>query len=264
MPAMPDTSISIDGNERNVRGPLALTLLALLGIALFSTFVALGTWQVHRLAWKTALIAHTDQRVHASPVPAPRQPDWAGITAANAEYLHVQLNGSWIAGRQTRVWTATEAGSGYWIITPLRRDDGSVVLVNRGFAPEGWCDYKGRCPAAPEGEVTVIGLLRISEPSGLVPRNNPATDTWYTRDVTAIAKARGLANVAPYFVDADAASASGASGWPRGGMTVVQFPNHHLNYLITWYVLALMVLGAAIYVARDEYRLRKRLKQRVR
>jgi len=40
-------------------------------------------------------------------------------------------------------------------------------------------------------------------------------------------------------------------------MTVIHFPNHHLNYLITWYILALMVLGAAGYVARDEYRLRK-------
>jgi surfeit locus 1 family protein len=259
---MPNTPSPPDDNLRRVRGPLALTLLALLGIALFASFVALGTWQVHRLAWKTALIAHTDERVHASPIPAPRRVDWASVTAANAEYLHVQLTGTWVAGRQTRVWTATEAGSGYWILTPLRRDDGSIVLVNRGFAPEGWCDFKGDCPAAPEGEVMVTGLLRISEPSGLVPHNNPATDSWYTRDVAGIAKARGVADVAPYFVDADAVSGANKSEWPRGGMTVIQFPNHHLNYLITWYVLALMVLGAAIYVARDEYRLRKRLKQR--
>ncbi|MFK2878762.1 SURF1 family protein [Rhodanobacter hydrolyticus] len=259
---MSDTPTSFDGSERNVRGPLALALLALLGIVLFSGFVALGTWQVQRLAWKTALIARTNERVHASPVPAPGPEDWVGITAANAEYRHVQLSGTWIAGRQTRVWTATEAGGGYWILTPMRLDDGSVVMVNRGFAPDGWCDFKGHCPAAPAGEVKVTGLLRISEPSGLVPRNDPAADSWYTRDVTAIAKARGLADVAPYFVDADVPSGSAASAWPRGGMTVVQFPNHHLNYLITWYLLALMVLGAAAYVARDEYRLRKRLQPR--
>lgn len=257
---MSDTLSPSDGNERHVRGPLALALLALLGIALFSAFVALGTWQVHRLAWKTALIARTNERVHAPPVPAPARADWAGITAASAEYLHVRLSGIWMAGRQTRVWTATEAGGGYWILTPLRRDDGSIVLVNRGFAPDGWCDFKGHCPAAPQGEVTLTGLLRISEPSGLVPRNDPATDSWYTRDVAAIAKARGLDDVAPYFVDADAGA--DAAAWPRGGLTVIQFPNHHLNYLITWYVLALMVLGAAGYVARDEYRLRKRSKQR--
>jgi surfeit locus 1 family protein len=255
---------TLDGHERNVRGPLALFLLALLGIVLFSGFVALGTWQVHRLAWKTALIAHVDERVHAPPVPAPGAADWAGIDAENAAYRHVQVTGTWLPGRQVRVWTATAAGSGYWILTPLRRDDGSIVLVNRGFAPDGWCDFKGDCPAAPGGEVTVTGLLRISEPSGWIPHNDPATDTWYTRDVAAVAKAHGLADVAPYFVDADASPGAGASQWPRGGMTVVQFPNHHLNYLITWYVLALMVLGAAVYVVRDEYRLRKKLKQRKR
>jgi len=253
---MPDTPMSSGSNERSVRGPLALVLLALLGIALFSAFVALGTWQVHRLAWKTALIAHVNERVHAPPVPAPKPAEWPHITAADDAYRHVSLTGTWLPGRQVRVWTATTAGSGYWILTPLRRDDGSIVLVNRGFAPDGWCDYQGDCPAAPQGKITVTGLLRISEPSGWIPRNNPATDTWYTRDVPAIAKARGLADVAPYFVDADAGVHP--SAWPRGGMTVVHFPNHHLNYLITWYVLALMVLAAAVYVGRHEYRLRRR------
>ena len=239
-----------------MRGPLALALLTLLGAVLFSAFVALGTWQVYRLAWKTALIAHVNARVHMTAVPAPGPAQWADVTAADAAYRHVRLTGTWLPVRQVRVWTATDAGSGYWILTPLRRDDGSIVLVNRGFAPDGWCDYQGRCPAPPKGEVTVTGLLRISEPSGWLPRNDPTTDTWYTRDVSAIAKARGLADVAPYFVDADAGA--DARTWPRGGMTVIRFPNHHLQYLITWYALALLVLGAAIYVARDEYRLRKR------
>jgi len=146
---------------------LALSLLALLGLVLFVGFVALGTWQVHRLAWKTALIAHVNARVHAPPVPAPGSADWADITAASAEYRHVRLSGTYLDDRQTRVWTATDKGSGYWILTPLRRDDGSIVLVNRGFAAEGWCDLKGHCPPPPTGEVTITGLLRISVPSGL-------------------------------------------------------------------------------------------------
>lgn len=255
---MSDISTSPDDGERQVRGWFALCLLTLFGLVAFLGFIALGTWQVHRLAWKEALIAHTNARVHAPPVAAPGPADWAGITAANAEYRHVRLHGVWL-DKQTRIWTSTKDGSGYWILTPLRRADGSIVLVNRGFAPDGWCNFKGQCPAPPTGEATVTGLLRISEPSGLFRHNDPATDTWYTRDVPAIAKARGLHDVAPYFVDADAGS---GTGWPRGGLTVIHFPNHHLNYLITWYLLALMTLGAGIYVAHDEYRLRHRTNAR--
>lgn len=103
---------------------------------LFAGFVTLGTWQVHRLAWKRALIARVDARVHAPPVDAPGQAQWPGVTAESAEYRHVRLSGRFI-DRQTLVWTATGAGSGYWVMTPLRTDDGAVVLVNRGFAAAG-------------------------------------------------------------------------------------------------------------------------------
>ncbi|HEY1229800.1 MAG TPA: SURF1 family cytochrome oxidase biogenesis protein, partial [Ramlibacter sp.] len=44
---------------------LVLLVAATLG------FVALGVWQVERLAWKEALVARVDARVHAAPVPAP-------------------------------------------------------------------------------------------------------------------------------------------------------------------------------------------------
>jgi surfeit locus 1 family protein len=67
-------------------------------------------------------------------------------------------------------------------------------------------------------------------------------------------------------VDEDAAPGTldaGKPAWPQGGLTVIAFPNNHLSYLITWYVLALMVLAAAIYVARDEYRLRRQAKSQL-
>jgi len=85
-----------------------------------------------------------------------------------------------------------------------------------------------------------------------------AGERWFSRDVQAIAAARGLDRVVPYFVDADAApSASGtAPAWPAGGLTVIAFPNSHLVYALTWYGLALMVLAAAGYAWREERRRR--------
>jgi surfeit locus 1 family protein len=245
---------------RKPRGPVALSLLALLGLVLFAAFIALGTWQVYRLGWKRELIARVDQRVHAAPVPAPGPGEWSGITAASAEYRHVTLQGRFLHDKPTLVWTASQYGSGYWLMTPLQQADGAIVLVNRGFVPPDWCGIKHQCTVGPDGLVTLTGLLRISEPPGLFRHNDPARDSWYTRDVAAIAAARGLTDVAPYYVDEEAAPGTldaGKPSWPQGGLTVIAFPNNHLSYLITWYALALMVLGAGIYVARDEMRLRR-------
>ncbi|HUA79220.1 MAG TPA: SURF1 family protein [Dyella sp.] len=246
---------------RAPRGPVALSLLVVFAIALFAGFVALGNWQVRRLAWKRDLIVHVDQRVHAPPIAPPARDQWPGVNADKDEYLHVHLRGEFLHDKQTLVWTASDEGSGFWVITPLRMADGSIVLINRGFAPEDWCGRDAHCAPGPTGETAVTGLLRISEPSAFLRRNDPAHNTWYTRDVPAIAAARGLTDVAPYFVDADASPSVGdRPQWPEGGKTVIQFPNNHLSYLITWYLLALMVLGASIYVGYDEYRLRRNRK----
>ena len=254
---MASQDTSLYDTPRRPRGPVALTLLALLGAALFIGFVSLGNWQVHRLAWKRALIARVDARVHAPPVAPPSRDAWSTVTAEKDEYLHVRLIGQFLHDRQTLVWTATDEGSGYWVMTPLRIADGSIVLINRGFAPADWCGRDGHCAPGPDGEISVTGLLRMSEPNAFMRHNEPARNVWYTRDVAVIAAARGLRDVAPYFVDADATPGNGTS-WPEGGKTVIQFPNSHLSYLITWYLLALMTLGAGIYVGYDEYRLRHR------
>jgi len=252
----PQDTSSYDA-PRTPRGPVALTLFAVLAAALFIGFISLGNWQVQRLAWKRALIARVDSRVHAPPIAPPARDRWSGVTAENDEYLHVRLSGVFLHDRQTLVWTATDEGSGFWVMTPLRMADGSTVLINRGFAPADWCGRDGHCAPGPAGEITLTGLLRMSEPATFFRHNDPAHNTWYTRDVAAMAAARELRDVAPYFVDADAASGGGAP-LPEGGKTVIQFPNNHLSYLITWYLLALMVLGASIYVGYDEYRLRRR------
>ena len=89
----------------------------------------------------------------------------------------------------------------------------------------------------------------MTEPKGAFLRsNNPAEDRWYSRDVAAIAKARGLSSVAPYFIDADASPNPG--GLPVGGLTVISFPNTHLIYAITWFALAGLVAIGMVYATR--------------
>ncbi|MDN8612707.1 SURF1 family protein [Variovorax ginsengisoli] len=229
--------------------------LALCALSAFAGFFALGTWQLERRAWKLDLIERVDQRVHAPAVDAPGPGQWPRVNRADDEYRHVRATGRFLHDRETLVQATTELGSGYWVLTPLRMADGRSLLVNRGFVSPA--QQKQRAarresgPAEPAEAVTVTGLLRMTEPRGALLRDNdPGADRWYSRDVMAIAQARGLSDVAPYFVDADAVAA--APGGPVGGLTVIAFPNNHLVYALTWYALALMVAGATWIVVRQE------------
>jgi surfeit locus 1 family protein len=214
------------------------TVLAVAG------FVALGVWQLERRAWKLDLIARVDARLAADPVPAPGPDAWPAISRDRDEYARIRATGRFLDDRETAVLAVTEYGSGFWILTPLVTPD-FTVLVNRGFVPHDRRDPATRSP--PEGEVTVTGLLRLTEPGGgFLRANAPSEDRWYSRDVAAIAAAEALPGpVAPYFIDADATPNPG--GLPIGGLTVVRFRNAHLSYALTWFALAAGLAGMTAY-----------------
>ncbi|MCO5089988.1 SURF1 family protein [Bosea sp. (in: a-proteobacteria)] len=213
-------------------------------------FAGLGLWQLERRSWKLDLIARVEARIHAPPVAAPGPAAWGGIGAASDEYRRVALQGRYRDAPETLVMAVTERGPGFWVLAPLLSDSGFTVMVNRGFVPEA-----ERAPALRRevaGEpARVVGLMRLSEPGGgFLRANDPAGGRWYSRDVAAIAAAHGLGTVAPYFIDADAATEPGPL--PQGGMTQVAFRNAHLVYALTWFCLALMSAGAALFLIRRE------------
>ena len=108
-------------------------MLACVGIALFLGFVALGTWQVERRAWKHALITRVEQRVHVPPQPLLPASQWPQVNPADHEYLPVTVQGRWLADKTVLTQAVTELGAGFWVMTPLTTTEGWTVLVNRGF-----------------------------------------------------------------------------------------------------------------------------------
>lgn len=218
-------------------------------------FVALGTWQVQRLAWKTELITQVEARVHARAVQAPGPTSWPTVSREKDQYRRITAHGVFQNDSETLVQAVTDYGPGFWVMTPLITDDGFTVLVNRGFVTS-----QRRLPAARStgqlsGPQTVTGLLRITEPGGgFLRANDSANGRWYSRDVAAMAAARSLSNVAPYFIDADATP--NPDGWPKGGLTVINFPNSHLVYALTWFGMALLTLVGYGIVVREVRRRR--------
>ncbi len=209
-------------------------------LATIALLIGLGVWQIERRTWKLALIAQTERQLRAAPVAAP--PPSAPIDADDA-YKPVVATGRYRAGTDTYVQAVTDLGGGFWVLTPFDTDRGFTLLVNRGFVP---ADQRGKVAplTAPQ---SIRGLLRLTEPGGgFLRSNDPAGDRWYSRDLAAIAEARHLGRVAPYFIDAS----EPRTGWPRGGMTVVRFRNSHLVYALTWFGLALLVAVMAWRVRR--------------
>jgi len=201
---------------------------------------ALGVWQLERRVWKHELIAAIDARIQAAPIAAPGPDAWPRIDAKKDAYRRVTATGRFLHDQETLVQAVTERGPGYWVLTPLEAP-GFRVLVNRGFVPKDKSDPGSRAAGNVAGTVQVTGLLRITEPGGAFLRtNDPIANRWYSRDVKAIAKTKGLDRTAPYFVDADATPNPG--GYPVGGLTVVRFPDNHMVYALTWFALCALSL----------------------
>lgn len=229
-----------EGSKRNL-----LVVLCALSALIFGS---LGVWQVNRLRWKLELISRVDARIAAPPVPLPPVATWATLEPAAMEYRRVTAEGEFDHRRETLVDALTERGAGAWVMTPLRTGNG-IVLVNRGFVPRDAAEAQTRTAGQVMGRVKVTGLIRRSEPEGRILRpNRPALDRWYSRDVAAIARARKLGPVAPFFIDAD--SAPNPGGAPVGGLTVIHFRNAHLVYAVTWFALSGLALAGLVLVLK--------------
>ena len=239
---------SSDPRPQAHRGAIALALLsALVALACFG----LGAWQLQRRTWKLDLIARVEARAAAPAIDPPPPSAWRAFDPVAAEYRHVAMTGMFRHDRETLVQAVTRLGPGFWVLTPFEIDAGFAILVNRGFVPPERRDPAARAAGNASGLVRVVGLLRASEPGGgFLRRNDPAAGRWFSRDVAAIATARGLDAAAPYFVDAD--ETPNAGGLPVGGLTVLTFRNTHLVYAATWFALALMAAGALAYLLRRD------------
>ncbi|WP_068080027.1 SURF1 family protein [Novosphingobium rosa] len=227
-------------------------------LAFAALFVALGVWQVKRLAWKEALIARVNEGLSATPQTIDAVPTGLpGELLKAAEYRRFILHGRWIAQGTTLVTGASAYGTGYWVLTPLATDSGRILYINRGYVPMG-TTRDAVIAATPAVPVEVTGLLRLTEPhGGFLRGNDPAADRWASRDIFAIAAHRHIAALPDWFIDAQSmrpdqpVDAAITAHQPMAGLTVVSFPNNHLGYAITWFTLALLSLGAIVLVRRQ-------------
>lgn len=232
--------------------PLVRWVLLVFLLMATAGFIALGLWQVDRLQWKRDLIARVESRVHAAPDPLPASSAWGTINAAEDEYRRVTARGRLLHTQEVTVYASTERGPGYWIMTPLVTDDGTV-WINRGYVDNAHRARDSRARHDENEIVSVTGLLRMPDRAGIFLRDNvPGEDRWYVRAPDELSAAREVVGpVAPFFIDAQDRIDTGS--WPVPGMTMLQFRNSHLSYALTWFGMALLGLLALGFVVRSEF-----------
>ncbi|KAI8979619.1 SURF1 family-domain-containing protein [Mycotypha africana] len=214
---------------------------ALLCTIPFVTFY-LGCWQVQRLRWKVNLIRTLEDRLYQAPIPLPKRisPD----TLEDYEYRKVYMKGRYRHDQEFFLGPRTrgDGNVGYFIITPFERDNGTTVLVKRGWVSPDKRDPSTRPDSLVTDEVEVIGLIRTNEEKNkFTPENDIEGNQWYWADVETIAK---LTNAQPIMIErvSDVKPSREYSlierGIPVGRAPTVEVRNNHLNYLITWYSLS--------------------------
>ncbi len=224
------------------RGLPGFTALA---IVAFAVVVGLGFWQLQRLQWKEGLIAKIEARTKAPPIGL----EDAAATAAQGEdpsYYRVRVSGRFDHAKERYLFALSDEGRAGWhVITPLTTEDGETVLIDRGFVPDHLKDPALRAEGELEGVVAVTGLVRLPDRQGaFTPDNEPEANRWFWRDKDALARSMlpgESVRVAPFFLEAEKGEAPG--GWPEGGQTRLDLPNNHLQYAITWFLLAAALLG---------------------
>jgi surfeit locus 1 family protein len=229
--------------SRRAQTSTGLVIPGLFALAAFLALLGLGSWQLERKAWKEALIDTLERRLSAAPVALPPPERWAGLARSEDEFRRVKFVAEFLPGTDALVYAVGSAlrsdvsGPGYWVFAPARTTNEALVVVNRGFVPEGRQDPATRGVGENDGRIELVGVMRWPEPRAwFAPNDSPRQNLWFTRDHLAIAAAKDWGEVAPFFIELE--SPRPAGGLPRPGALKPSLRNAHLQYAITWYVLA--------------------------
>ena len=205
---------------------------------LFAILCGLGTWQLERLHWKLALIARVKNHMAAAPV---LLDVIKALPPDKAQYRRVTLDGRFDHAHESYVFTTDAGDPVYHVLTPFITEGGRALIVDRGEVAKDELDPATRFAGNIAGRTKVTGVWRVPDPVHRI---------WYSRDLKGIAAADHLTLTAPVVIEADRTPNPG--GLPRGGQTVVSFRNQHLSYAVTWYGLAICLLGVwfAYHISR--------------
>jgi cytochrome oxidase assembly protein ShyY1 len=224
----------------------ALTVAALAWLA-----SQLGDWQFHRLDERRAenrLVAHN---LAEPPVPIDELMKVGAAPSGRHEWREVVAHGTWDDAHTIVVkYQTRDAGPGVDVVTPLRTDQGAV-LVDRGWmASENNGGTRPRLPAAQAGDVTVLGWVRV---------DGTGSSTQVHDLATRAISSRAAARVLPYplyggFLDLHSESPAPATRLGATEMPDDKSEGPHFFYGLQWWFFGVLAVVGFGYLAYDEWR----------
>ena len=221
----------------------------LICLPVFTFLLSLGNWQMERLTWKKSLIEVIEARLAAPLQNIPESGEWKNLSSDDYVYQPVFLKGVF-DHQAEQFWFVhhEKFGPGYQVITPFVIGGERIVMVNRGYIPASQQAPVTRQDGQISGEVHLEGLMVWpGERNIFEPPNEPDNNLWFVKDINAMAKNAGYEDnswlIAPFFVDSlETPENVYPVQAPIGGQTRVNLPNRHLEYVVTWYGLALALV----------------------
>ncbi len=216
----------------------------LISLPILVLCLALSVWQMERREWKRDIL----DRIAANQSAAPIALDalLGGGDPLRREYGKVAVSGTFLHDKEFHLAARSRGNEvGIQVVTPLRTDTGQIVLFDRGWVPSEKKEPARRAEGQLAGPVKLVGVVRRTQVQRqFAPDNVPDKNVWFTVDVPLMRK---LAGGRPdpvldtFFLEADASPNPG--GLPIGGQTQLDIPNDHLQYALTWFLLALALGG---------------------
>jgi len=245
--------------------------------AIPATAFVLGTWQVYRRDWKLDLIERYKEKVSQPGVEwsifkeTLNQNTQSKSDESSLEFTKVKLKGCYLGDSNVKIQSRTKEGQlGVFVITPFLLEDGSVVLINRGWAPMSW---ESNSKQQESKKIELNGLLRKSEEwSKFTPKNNPTQNDWFWIDIPSIishvksklsSKSQQQVEYLPVLFDlvneggiddASQVEPSTEKKYPQPKDVIIPFRNNHLEYAITWYSLSAATTLMLLFSRRSSRR----------
>jgi len=195
--------------------------------------LSLGVWQTKRLAWKESLLENINYNLSSEPLFLPNS-----VKKSEHNYKMVKVKGA-LEPRSIFILTPVKgSGAGFRVISPFKLVDGGKILLDRGVIKE-----KDKSLLKTSGQQSLVtGYLSWpNETDYFTPEPNFSRNIWFSRDLEKMANFLETQPILVVLTE-NRLDPSIRMQDPTNGI-----PNNHLQYAITWFMMAILWFGMSVY-----------------